>query len=139
MRARGIRGNELWNGNVVVRGGKVESASPMAARMFPRPDVSMKQTTIEDLKNHVGETVTLKGWLYNLRSKGKIHFLQVRDGTGICQAVMVKDKFPPEVFERVGKLGQESSLDGHGHGARRRARAGRLRDRGHRRRRRSRT
>ena len=46
----------------------------------------MNQTTIEDLKNHVGKTVTLKGWLYNQRSKGKIHFLQVRDGTGICQA-----------------------------------------------------
>jgi asparaginyl-tRNA synthetase len=70
----------------------------------------MNQTTIEDLKNHVGKTVTLKGWLYNLRSKGKIHFLQVRDGSGICQAVMVKDRFTPEVFERVGKLGQESSL-----------------------------
>jgi asparaginyl-tRNA synthetase len=70
----------------------------------------MNQTYIEDLKNHVGETVTLKGWLYNLRSKGKIHFLQVRDGTGICQAVMVKDKVPPEVFDRVAKLGQESSL-----------------------------
>jgi len=50
----------------------------------------MNQTTIEDLKNHVGKTVTLKGWLYNARSKGKIHFLQVRDGSGICQAVMVK-------------------------------------------------
>jgi asparaginyl-tRNA synthetase len=70
----------------------------------------MQQTYIEDLKNHVGETVTLKGWLYNLRSKGKIQFLQVRDGTGICQAVMVKEKFAPEVFDRVGKLGQESSL-----------------------------
>jgi asparaginyl-tRNA synthetase len=69
-----------------------------------------KQTTIEDLKHHVGATVTLKGWLYNLRSKGKIQFLQVRDGTGICQCVMVKDKFPPEVFDRVAKLGQESSL-----------------------------
>jgi asparaginyl-tRNA synthetase len=70
----------------------------------------MKQTYIEDLKQHVAGAVTLKGWLYNLRSKGKIQFLQVRDGTGICQCVMVKEKFAPEVFERVGKLGQESSL-----------------------------
>jgi asparaginyl-tRNA synthetase len=70
----------------------------------------MQQTYVEDLKDHVGRTVTLKGWLYNLRSKGKIAFLQVRDGTGICQAVMTKERFDPAVFERVSKLGQESSL-----------------------------
>jgi asparaginyl-tRNA synthetase len=43
-------------------------------------------TYIEDLGAHEGETVTLRGWLYNKRSSGKIAFLQVRDGTGVVQA-----------------------------------------------------
>ena len=45
----------------------------------------MNQTYINDLKNHIGEEVTLKGWLYNSRSSGKLVFLQLRDGTGIVQ------------------------------------------------------
>ena len=71
----------------------------------------MSQVYVEQLKDHVGQSVTLKGWMYNCRSKGKIHFLQVRDGTGICQCVMVKSAFPEDVFDSVGKLGQESSLE----------------------------
>ncbi len=67
-------------------------------------------TTIERLKDHVGQEVTLRGWLYNCRSKGKIHFLQVRDGSGIAQCVLVKGVVSDEAFDRVGKLGQESSL-----------------------------
>jgi len=45
---------------------------------------------IRDLPAHTGEKITLCGWLYNLRSSGKIHFLQLRDGTGTVQGVMVK-------------------------------------------------
>ena len=45
---------------------------------------------IDKLHQHVGEEVTLKGWLYGKRSSGKIHFLQVRDGTGIVQCVASK-------------------------------------------------
>ncbi len=45
---------------------------------------------IEDIAQHAGETVTIKGWLHNRRSSGKIHFLIVRDGTGFLQAVMSK-------------------------------------------------
>ena len=42
---------------------------------------------IEELGRHMGEEVTLKGWLYNRRSSGKVHFLLIRDGTGVCQCV----------------------------------------------------
>ena len=50
----------------------------------------MNQTYINELKNHIGEEVTLKGWLYNSRSSGKLVFLQLRDGTGIVQCVVFK-------------------------------------------------
>ena len=50
----------------------------------------MKQTYIEQLKDRVGEEVTLKGWLYNSRSSGKLVFMQLRDGTGIVQCVVFK-------------------------------------------------
>jgi asparaginyl-tRNA synthetase len=65
---------------------------------------------IEDLKDHVGETVTLKGWLYNKRSSGKIHFLQLRDGTGFVQCVAVRGDIPEEAFESYNDLTQESSI-----------------------------
>ncbi len=67
-------------------------------------------TTIEHLGEHVGETVTLRGWLYNKSSKGKLHFVQLRDGSGICQCVLFSKGVPPELFEAVGGAGQESSL-----------------------------
>ena len=69
----------------------------------------MKQTYITDLKNHIGEEVTLKGWLYNTRSSGKLVFLQLRDGTGIVQGVVFKGN-NEDVFEKAKALGQESSL-----------------------------
>jgi asparaginyl-tRNA synthetase len=65
---------------------------------------------IEDLRRHVGSEVLLKGWLYNRRSSGKLHFLQVRDGTGIVQCVMSKAEVPEEIFQRADKLTQETSL-----------------------------
>ncbi|MBI4604352.1 MAG: asparagine--tRNA ligase [Planctomycetes bacterium] len=70
----------------------------------------MTRTPIRDLPQHAGETVTVSGWLYNRRSKGKIHFLQVRDGSGIVQAVMGQLDVSPEVFERSGALPYETSL-----------------------------
>jgi len=54
----------------------------------------MAHVYVEDLKKHVGQDITLKGWLYNMASKGKLHFLQVRDGTGVVQAVMFKNDVP---------------------------------------------
>ena len=69
----------------------------------------MNQTYINELKNHIGEEVTVKGWLYNSRSSGKLVFLQLRDGTGIVQCVVFKGN-DEEVFEKTKALGQESSL-----------------------------
>ncbi len=65
---------------------------------------------IENLSQHVGETVTLQGWLYNIRSSGKIKFLLLRDGTGICQGVVVKSVVGEELFSLCEKLTQESSF-----------------------------
>ena len=68
------------------------------------------QTYIKDLSRHIGEEVTLKGWLYNLRSSGKLMFPQLRDGTGIVQGVVVKSAVSPELWEALKPLGQESAL-----------------------------
>jgi asparaginyl-tRNA synthetase len=65
---------------------------------------------INQLKDHVGQEVTLQGWLYNSRASGKIQFLIIRDGTGLCQCIVEKGKVPDEVFEELKRLGQESSL-----------------------------
>src|SRR5690349_19998042 len=66
--------------------------------------------TVERIREHEGRTVTLRGWLAARRSSGKIHFLQVRDGTGTIQCVMAKNDVPPDVFTRADHLPQESSL-----------------------------
>lgn len=68
------------------------------------------QTYIEDIARHEGQTVTLRGWLANRRSSGKIHFLQVRDGSGFIQAVMSKAAVGDEMFATAGHLSQESSV-----------------------------
>ncbi|MDB4965292.1 MAG: Asparaginyl-tRNA synthetase [Myxococcales bacterium] len=65
---------------------------------------------VEDLKHHVGQEVTLKGWLYNMAGKGKLYFLQIRDGSGIVQAVVSKQEVAEDVFARVGTLKQETSV-----------------------------
>ena len=67
-------------------------------------------STIEKLHDHVGKSVQLQGWVYNRTSKGKLHFVQLRDGTGICQCVVFRGNVPEELFEAVGTAGQESSL-----------------------------
>jgi asparaginyl-tRNA synthetase len=66
---------------------------------------------IQDIAAHVGETVTLQGWLYARTDKGKLQFLQVRDGTGIVQCVVFKKDVPEEVFNAAAKLTQESSVE----------------------------
>ncbi len=65
---------------------------------------------ISRLGDHVDQTVTLHGWLYNARSSGKLRFLEVRDGSGIVQCVMSKRDVGEEAFARAGDLTQESSL-----------------------------
>ncbi|OHB70904.1 MAG: asparagine--tRNA ligase [Planctomycetes bacterium RBG_16_43_13] len=70
----------------------------------------MGQIYIEELKKHIGSDVTIKGWLYNRRSKGKIQFLLVRDGTGVVQCVVVKGEVSDEIFDKCDKISQESSI-----------------------------
>jgi asparaginyl-tRNA synthetase len=65
---------------------------------------------IEDIARHVGEEITLHGWLYDKTGKGKLQFLQVRDGSGIVQAVMFKPNLAEEVFESAKRLTQESAI-----------------------------
>ena len=66
--------------------------------------------TIERLREHVGEIVRLRGWLHNKSSKGKLHFVQLRDGSGFVQCVVFQKNVAPELFDAIGRLGQESSL-----------------------------
>jgi asparaginyl-tRNA synthetase len=65
---------------------------------------------IEDIGKHEGEEVTIKGWLHNRRSSGKIHFLIVRDGSGFIQAVMSKAAVGDEMFKTADHLSQETSI-----------------------------
>jgi asparaginyl-tRNA synthetase len=70
----------------------------------------MMHVYIEDIGKHEGETVTIKGWLHNRRSSGKIHFLTLRDGSGFIQAVMSKAAVGDDVFKAADHLSQETSV-----------------------------
>ncbi len=65
---------------------------------------------ISNAGGHVGEEVSIRGWLYNKRESGKLLFPLIRDGSGIMQGVVVKKEVSPEVFSRVKSLTQESTL-----------------------------
>jgi asparaginyl-tRNA synthetase len=67
-------------------------------------------TTIAEIGKHEGQTVTIRGWLYNLRESGKLLFPQFRDGSGIIQGVVPKNAVSPEVFDAIKTLTQESSV-----------------------------
>jgi len=71
--------------------------------------VKAERITISSASKHVGETVSIPGWLYNLRKSGKIAFPQLRDGTGIMQCVAVKSALAEPVFDAIKDLTQESS------------------------------
>ncbi|HCL31254.1 MAG TPA: asparagine--tRNA ligase [Candidatus Latescibacteria bacterium] len=65
---------------------------------------------VGEIAQHEGQVVELRGWVYNLRSSGKLHFVQVRDGSGIIQCVVFKGDVEPEVFECAAELTQEASV-----------------------------
>ncbi len=65
---------------------------------------------VADIARHDGQQVTLHGWLHGRRSSGKLHFLQLRDGTGTIQCVVFKGNVAPEVFREADHLPQETSL-----------------------------
>ena len=75
---------------------------------------SEAKVRVQDLHDYEGREVTLRGWLYNMRGKGKLLFLQLRDGSGICQCVVARDRVPEADFEAAKGLTQESSLIVHG-------------------------
>ncbi len=70
----------------------------------------MENVRIADIGQSEGSEVELRGWLYNKRSSGKLHFLQLRDGSGIIQCVVFKGEVAPEVFELCSHIPQESSI-----------------------------
>ena len=70
----------------------------------------MERVEVRDISSFDGREVELRGWLYNKRSSGRLHFLQVRDGTGLIQCVLFKGDVGVEVFERAGNLPQESAI-----------------------------
>jgi asparaginyl-tRNA synthetase len=70
----------------------------------------MTKATIATIGQFEGQQVLIEGWLHNKRSSGKIQFLQVRDGTGFIQGVVVKSEVPEDVFELCDSLTQESAI-----------------------------
>ena len=78
---------------------------------YNRPNMAENRFYIEDAAKHVGQTVTVRGWVYNKRSSGKIKFLVLSDGTGLIQGVLFKGECTDEAFEEFEKLTQESSVE----------------------------
>jgi asparaginyl-tRNA synthetase len=74
----------------------------------------MRHVYIDKISQHESEEITLKGWLHNKRSSGKIQFLILRDGTGYIQGVVVANAVSPEVFQQFDRITQESALIVHG-------------------------
>src|SRR5271167_5114140 len=70
----------------------------------------MAISTIAEIGKHEGQSVTIRGWLYNLRESGKLLFPQFRDGSGVIQGVVPKNAVPPDVFDAIKGLTQESSV-----------------------------
>lgn len=68
-------------------------------------------TTIDHLKDHEGGLVTLKGWLYNKRSSKGLHFLVLRDGSGLCQCVVSQELVDESAWNGADEATQESSLE----------------------------
>ena len=80
------------------------------SELGPKSVTNPPVATIASLAAHVGETITLRGWLYNMRESGKLLFPIFRDGTGTIQGIVPRSAVPPEVFDRVKSLTQESSV-----------------------------
>ena len=70
----------------------------------------MQKILIKDLSNYVGQEISLKGWVFNKRSSGKVKFLVLRDGSGYLQCVYFKGNVTEEVFDHADRIGQESSV-----------------------------
>lgn len=71
----------------------------------------MQRVFIEEISQYEGQEILIRGWVTNRRSKGKIHFLTLRDGTGFLQATVFKGELPDEEFEQADHLPQEAALE----------------------------
>ncbi len=69
------------------------------------------EVVVSGLAKHVGQEITLRGWLHNKRSSGKLHFLEVRDGTGVAQCVVFKGDVDEDTFARADHIQLESSVE----------------------------
>src|SRR5687767_14208970 len=76
--------------------------------------MTSKYSRISELPLHTSKTVRVRGWVTHLRSSGKVAFVVMRDGTGLLQAVVVKNSVPPESWEAFGRLTQETSIEVEG-------------------------
>ena len=65
---------------------------------------------LKDLRDHVGQEITMEGWMFNKRGAGKIYFLELRDGSGIVQGIVFVKAVSPEVFKIAEELTMESSV-----------------------------
>src|SRR3990167_1970912 len=77
-------------------------------------EATPKSITVRHLGDAVGESVTLHGWLAQKRSSGKIAFLQVRDGSGVVQAVVSRAEVSPESWAETERVTQESTVRASG-------------------------
>ena len=89
---------------------RVKSLRRRGNRVADKNNMELPVVEIREISSHAGREVVIQGWLYNLRESGKLLFPLFRDGTGVIQGVVVKSAVPPEVFERVKSLTQESSV-----------------------------
>jgi asparaginyl-tRNA synthetase len=83
----------------------------MDSTMLQEPDFSLEQTSIDNLRDRVGAEVTLRGWLYNKRSSKGIHFIILRDGTGLAQCVVNENDVDADSWRAAEDATQESALE----------------------------
>src|SRR5258706_4047000 len=79
-------------------------------QMSTQTQLEAPVSTIAEIGKHEGQAVTIPGWLYNLRERGKLLFPQFRDGSGFIQGVVAKNQVSPEIFDTIKTLTQESSV-----------------------------
>src|SRR3989338_7977682 len=72
--------------------------------------VSFMEITIRAIHNALGKSETLKGWVYNIRSSGKITFLQLRDGTGEMQVIAEKSTLSEKIWKNIHNVTIESAV-----------------------------
>jgi asparaginyl-tRNA synthetase len=98
------------SGRLAADGRRGSPLDPTALRVYPPWVMALPVVRVSEVAKYESQDVELRGWLYGKRSSGKLHFLQVRDGSGIIQAVVFKGDVTPEEFQQADHLGQETAL-----------------------------